>query len=167
MARPSFSEYWMKIAELTATRSTCDRAHVGCVLVRDNRQISAGYNGSITKQPHCCDVGCLVVNNHCVRTTHAEISSLITAARHGVSVLGCAAVITHFPCWNCFKSLLNAGISKIVFKQLYTNGMSREIYEAICACRSQVLIEDEGGMSIFHYTPKFENDVLMDLKLGA
>ena len=181
MARPSFSEYWMASAELAASRSTCDRAHVGCVLVKDNRQISAGYNGSISGQVHCDQAGHLLVNDRCQRTIHSEMNALLTAARHGISVAGTICFVTHFPCWGCFKALLNAGVNKIVFKEFKLGGYTRATYDAVIACRGQVSITDKAGMDLFLYTPIYEeksfgpnafiaangNDILKQLKLGV
>src|SRR3989338_7632482 len=84
--RPSWDEYFLKLAMLISERATCPRMHCGCVVVKNNRVLAAGYNGSIAGQPHCEDVGCLVENNHCVRTNHAEINALVQAAYQGANV---------------------------------------------------------------------------------
>lgn len=113
--RPDWDTYFMKIAYTVAERSTCDRAHVGCVLVREKRILTTGYNGSPVGQPHCDDVGHLMVDGHCVRTIHAEMNAIIQAALHGVSTKGATCYVTHFPCINCAKALVNAGIVRLVY----------------------------------------------------
>ena len=84
--RPSWDEYFMKLAMLASERATCPRMHCGCVLVRDRFVLATGYNGSIPGSPHCYDVGCLIVNEHCVRTNHAEINAICQASRHGINL---------------------------------------------------------------------------------
>jgi dCMP deaminase len=113
--RPTWDQYFIKIAMAVAERSTCDRAHVGAVLVRDKRILTTGFNGSPSGQPHCDTIGHLLVDGHCVRTIHAETNAIIQAALHGVSTKGAICYVTHFPCINCTKTLINAGIARIVF----------------------------------------------------
>src|SRR3972149_3897915 len=86
--RPTWDEYFLKLAMLASERSTCPRMHCGCVLVKDRFVLATGYNGSIPGQPHCEDEGCLIVDGHCVRTNHAEINALVQAAIHGVNIGG-------------------------------------------------------------------------------
>lgn len=118
--RKSWNEYFMDIAEIVATRSTCNRAEIGCLIVNDdNRIVSSGYNGSISGNPHCDDVGHTMRDGHCIATIHAEINALIYCAREGISVKDCVAYITHFPCLNCTKALIQAGIKKIYYKNDY------------------------------------------------
>jgi dCMP deaminase len=105
----------MKIAAAVSERSTCDRAMVGCVLVLEKRILTTGFNGSPSGQPHCDEVGHLMVDGHCVRTIHAETNAIIQAALHGVSTKGCTCYVTHFPCINCAKVLINAGIVRLVY----------------------------------------------------
>jgi dCMP deaminase len=109
----------MKIAYAVSERSTCDRAYVGCVLVRDKRILTTGFNGSPTGQPHCDEVGHLLVDGHCIRTIHAETNAIIQAALHGVSIKGSTCYVTHFPCINCTKVLINAGIIRLVYHIAY------------------------------------------------
>jgi len=109
----------MSIAELVSTRATCDRKHVGAVIVRDKEVLATGYNGSIAKTKHCDDIGHLMVNGHCVRTIHAEINAIAQAAKHGVSISGATIYVTAQPCWNCFKVIANSGIQKIFYKEDY------------------------------------------------
>lgn len=117
--RPDWDTYFLRIAQVVGERSTCDRAHVGCVLVVDKRILTAGYNGSPTGQEHCDDIGHLLVNGHCVRTIHAETNAIIQAALHGVSTRGATCYVTHFPCINCTKALINAGITRLVYETAY------------------------------------------------
>jgi len=117
--RPDWDSYFMKIAYAVSERSTCDRAFVGCVLVLDKRILTTGFNGSPVGQPHCDEVGHLLVDEHCVRTIHAETNAIIQAAVHGVSTRGCFCYVTHFPCLNCTKALINAGITRLVYHIAY------------------------------------------------
>jgi dCMP deaminase len=117
--RASWDAYFMDIAAKVATRATCPRASVGAVLVRDNRMLSAGYNGSPSGLPHCTDVDCLLENGHCVRTIHAEANAIIQAALHGISTEGATLYVSHLPCLSCTKMLINAGIWLIIFGDPY------------------------------------------------
>lgn len=111
--RIPWKQYFMMQALVIAQRSTCDRALVGSVLVKDNRIIGTGYNGSVTGEPHCDDVGHQLVDGHCVRTIHSEMNSLIQCARNGVSTDNTEIYVTHFPCYNCAKALVQAGTKRI------------------------------------------------------
>jgi len=95
VGRPTWNQYFAELATLTAARSTCPRASVGCVLVKDNRVVSTGYNGSAPGMPHCTDVGCFTEHNHCIRTIHAEVNAIAQAARTGVTTEGATAYVTH------------------------------------------------------------------------
>ena len=117
--RPDWDSYFMKIAAAVSERSTCDRAQVGCVLVLEKRILTTGFNGSPTGQPHCDEAGHLMVDGHCVRTINAETNAIIQAALHGVSTKGATCYVTHFPCINCSKALINAGISRLVYTNSY------------------------------------------------
>src|SRR5579872_4785379 len=125
--RPGWDEYFMQIARTVATRSTCPRATVGCVLTRDRRILTTGYNGAPSGVPHCTDVGCLLVNDHCQRATHAEANAIVQAALHGVSIEGATAYCTHQPCVNCSKLLISAGVRKIVFADAYPDPIAAEL----------------------------------------
>ncbi len=109
----------MGIAEIVATRSTCPRKMVGAVIVRDKNILSTGYNGSISGLPHCTEAGCMIENDHCVRTIHAEANAIIQAAKHGVNINDSTIYVTASPCWNCFKTIANSGIRRIVFGEFY------------------------------------------------
>lgn len=112
--RPTWDEYFLKLAMLASERSTCPRMHCGCVLVKDKFVLATGYNGSLPGLPHCDDVGCLIVDNHCVRTNHAEMNALTQAAIHGVNIKGSTAYITNMSCTTCAKALVAAGILRVV-----------------------------------------------------
>ena len=117
--RLSWESYFMNIAHEVATRSTCDRKHVGAVIVRDKTILSTGYNGSIKGLPHCNDAGHEMSDGHCIRTTHAEANAIVQAAKNGVAVNNSEIYVTASPCYNCFKLIANAGIRVIYYKELY------------------------------------------------
>lgn len=129
MHRLSWDEYFIKIAEVAALRGTCPRALVGCVLVRDNRVIALGYNGAPPGQNHCTDAGCLMVDNHCTRATHAEQNAIVQCALHGTSSRGATCYTTHFPCVTCAKMLIGAGVERVVYLHDYANGRGDEFFK--------------------------------------
>lgn len=117
--RASWDEYFMAIAREVATRSTCDRKHVGAVIVRDKMILTTGYNGSIRGLAHCDDDGHMMQDGHCVRTVHAEANAIAQAARNGVRLDGAGIYVTASPCFGCFKLIANSGLSRIVFGEFY------------------------------------------------
>jgi len=119
MARAKWPEYFMNIAKQVASRSTCDRKHVGSVIVRNKTILSTGYNGSIRGMPHCDETGHMMENDHCVATIHAEANAVLQAAKNGVMIEGAEVYITASPCWICFKMLANTGIKKIYYGEFY------------------------------------------------
>ncbi|MEO7330768.1 MAG: dCMP deaminase family protein [Minicystis sp.] len=119
MHRGSWDEYFMRIAVEVASRATCDRKHVGAVIVRDKSILATGYNGSIRGLGHCNEEGHLMEDGHCVRTIHAEANAIIQAARNGVRIDGATVYVTASPCWGCFKMIANAGLQRIVFGEFY------------------------------------------------
>lgn len=119
MTRKNWPEYFMDIATEVASRATCDRKSVGCVIVKDNRILSTGYNGSIVGSDHCNDVGHMMEDGHCVRVIHAELNAIIQAAKYGVSIDKSTCYVTASPCWNCFKALANSGIVHIIYNEFY------------------------------------------------
>lgn len=129
--RASWDEYFMRIAQQVATRATCDRKHVGAVIVRDRVILSTGYNGSIAGAPHCDDVGHMMENGHCVRTIHAEMNAVAQAAKNGVNINGSTIYITASPCWTCFKLLCNAGIKRICYAEFYRDERIVEAAEQV------------------------------------
>ncbi|MDQ0161275.1 ComE operon protein 2 [Bacillus alveayuensis] len=121
MERISWNQYFMAQSHLLALRSTCTRLAVGATIVRDKRIIAGGYNGSIAGGVHCTDVGCYVVDNHCVRTIHAEMNALLQCAKFGVPTEGAEIYVTHFPCLQCSKALIQAGIKQVYYAKNYKN----------------------------------------------
>ena len=117
--RVSWEQYFMNIAKEVATRSTCDRKHVGAVIVRRKTILSTGYNGSIKGLDHCDEVGHKMENTHCVRTIHAEANAIVQAARHGIRIEDSEIFVTASPCYDCFKMIANSGINKIYFGEFY------------------------------------------------
>ena len=109
--RPSWDEYFKEIAQVTATRSPCERLQVGCVLVLHNRIISQGYNGFLPG----CEHQSIVRDGHEQATVHAEQNAIADCAKRGVSCDGCTAYITHYPCIICCRMLLAAGIRSIKY----------------------------------------------------
>jgi len=133
--RPSWDDYFMKIAEEVSTRSTCLRRHVGAVVVKDRRILATGYNGAPQGIRHCGEVGCLREEqgvpsgekHELCRGLHAEQNAVIQAALHGVSIAGSTIYSTHKPCSLCAKILINAGIRKILFSDGYSDRLADEI----------------------------------------
>ena len=112
--RMGWDEYFYKMAAMASTRATCPRRHVGCVVVYDNRLLATGYNGSPPGEDHCDKYGCIMQDNHCVRTVHAEANAIAQAAAEGISLYGSTAYVTFQPCIVCCKLLLSAGVHKVV-----------------------------------------------------
>ena len=123
--RSSWDAYFIEIAKVVASRSTCDRKQVGAVITRENIILSTGYNGSIRSMPHCDEAGHQMVNGHCTNTVHAEANAIIQAAHTGVSIKDAVIYSTSSPCWNCFKLIANAGIKRIVYGKCYGLELSR------------------------------------------
>jgi len=133
--RPDFDEYFMNIAKIVATRSTCLRRQVGAVLVRDKRILATGYNGAPSGLPHCEEVGCVREKmgiprgerHEMCRGLHAEQNAIIQSALHGVSIAGAELYSTHHPCSVCAKMLINAGIKKVKIAEDYPDKMAKEL----------------------------------------
>ena len=126
--RPSWHQYFLTITRQVAERSTCLRAKVGAVIVRDKNILATGYNGAPAGLPHCTDVGCLVytsrtptgeVEENCFRTIHAEMNAIAQAAKNGSSIREGAIYITHTPCIHCLKVLVNTGIKNVYYESPY------------------------------------------------
>ena len=117
--RIGWDEYFMRIAIEVSGRSTCDRKHVGAVIVRERNILSTGYNGSVSGMPHCDDEGHMMENGHCIATIHAEANAIIQAAKNGVMINNAAIYTTASPCWNCFKLIVNSSMRKIYFGEFY------------------------------------------------
>ena len=126
--RPSWHQYFLTITRNVAERSTCTRAKVGAVIVRDKNILATGYNGAPAGMPHCIDAGCLVytsrtptgeVEENCFRTIHAEINAIAQAAKNGASIRDADIYITHTPCIHCLKVLINTGIRRVFYEHEY------------------------------------------------
>ena len=127
--RLNWDEYFMSMALLISIRSSCHRLHVGCIIVKNNRVISAGYNGFIAGLPHHS----VVRDGHEQNTVHAEQNAIVDAARRGVSLEGSTAYVTHYPCIHCAKLLAASGISNIYYHHDYKNNeIVEEILSPLC-----------------------------------
>jgi dCMP deaminase len=126
--RLSWHQYFLTITRQVAERSTCNRAKVGAVIVRDKNIIATGYNGAPAGMPHCTDAGCLIyqsktpdgeIEENCFRTIHAEINAIAQAAKNGANIKDASIYITHTPCIHCLKVLVNTGIKDIFYERPY------------------------------------------------
>lgn len=124
--RIPWDQYFMLQAILVASRSTCERLSVGSVLVRNKRVIACGYNGSVSGDVHCIDEGCYMVDGHCQRTIHAEMNAILQCAKFGESTDDAEIYVTDFPCLQCTKMLLQAGIKTIKYLREYHNSKYAE-----------------------------------------
>ena len=115
--RPSWDQYFKQLVEITSSRSSCDRLHVGCLFIKDNRIIAQGYNGYIAG----CEHKMIMRDNHNIGTIHAEQNAITDCAKRGVSCNECTAYITHYPCYNCMKLLVSSGIKEIKYINDYKN----------------------------------------------
>jgi len=150
MNRPTWDEYFMEMAELTAKRATCSRRQVGAVIVRDNRAVATGYNGAPRGLAHCEEIGgCMRQKlgipsgqrHELCRALHAEQNAIISAASMGNAIEGGTIYITHQPCVICAKMIVNAGIKRIVVREGYPDDLSKEIL-------------DEAGLNVEQMGPK-------------
>ncbi len=136
MERPDWDHYFMQIASVVATRSTCLRRQVGALLVLNKRILSTGYNGTPSGLSHCRDVGCLREElnvpsgerHELCRGLHAEQNAIIQAAIHGVAIKDSVLYCTHYPCAVCAKMLVNAGISTIILEDNYPDDLAKKIF---------------------------------------
>lgn len=143
--RPSWDEYFMRIALLASTRSTCLRRQVGAVIVKDKRVLSTGYNGSPSGLSHCLDVGCLREKlkipsgerHELCRAIHAEQNAIIQAATSGVSIEGATLYSTTYPCVLCAKMIINSGIITIYITDGYPDDLAKQMI-------------DEAGIKVNH-----------------
>lgn len=134
--RPTWHQYFLTITRNVAERSTCTRAKVGAVIVRDKNILATGYNGAPAGMPHCLDAGCLVytsrtpageLEENCFRTIHAEINAIAQAAKNGASIRDADIYITHTPCIHCVKVLINTGIRRIFYEREYKRTTIEEL----------------------------------------
>ena len=130
--RPSWDEYFLKLAMLVAERSTCLRHNVGAVLVKNKPVISTGYNGAPAGLAHCEEVGCLRekasvpsgMRHELCRGLHAEQNAIIQAAYHGIRIAGATLYCTNKPCVICSKMIINAGIRKVIYGDGYDDPLA-------------------------------------------
>lgn len=149
MSRPSWDAYFIALTNAVATRATCDRKHVGALIVQGRHIVATGYNGSPPGLAHCDEVGHQLVvtdgRSNCVRTTHAELNALLQAARYGVRVEGATLYVNTRPCWNCAKAIITAGVKRIVVDKPYDNdvidGKALEITLAQAGVEIEYLVE--------------------------
>jgi len=133
--RPSWDRYFMDIAAMAATRSTCLRRQVGAVIARDKRILATGYNGAPAGLRHCSEIGCIREKLHVAsgqrhelcRAIHAEQNAIIQASSSGVSLKDAVMYTTHHPCVLCSKIIINAGIRRVVYAQGYPDQLSRQV----------------------------------------
>lgn len=148
MKRIPWDQYFMAQSHLLALRSTCSRLMVGATIVRDKRMIAGGYNGSIAGGEHCIDEGCYVIDNHCVRTIHAEMNALLQCAKFGVQTDGAEIYVTHFPCLQCCKALIQAGIKAVYYAADYKNHpYAIELFRKASVEVEQVILEEKYALS--------------------
>jgi dCMP deaminase len=135
MARPSWDEYFMSLAHLAATRSTCLRRHVGAMIVKDRMVLSTGYNDTPRGMPNCGDGGCercrssqsTGVGLDTCLCLHAEQNAIIQAAYHGVGIAGATVYCTHQPCLTCAKMIINAGLVRMVYASAYPDPLAERV----------------------------------------
>ncbi len=134
--RLSWDQYFMTITQQVAERSTCNRAKVGAVIVRDRNILATGYNGAPVGMPHCTEAGCLIyesktpygeVEQNCFRTIHAEINAIAQAAKNGSNIKDSTIYVTHTPCIHCIKVLVNTGIKTVYYESPYKLDTLEEI----------------------------------------
>jgi dCMP deaminase len=133
--RPAWDAYFLAMAMIASTRSTCIRRRVGAVIVGEKRILATGYNGSPAGTRHCTDVGCLRQQleipsgerHEICRGSHAEMNAITQAASSGTSINGCGIYVTHEPCSICSKLLINSGCRRIVYMNPYPDELSRTL----------------------------------------
>lgn len=124
--RISWDEYWMTFAHVSSLRGTCNRKKVGAVIVKNNFIISTGYNGAVSGDPHCDEIGhdLQVLENkkeNCIRSVHAEENAILQAAKRGVGIEGSVIYTNTFPCWLCARKIISTGIFRVVYDDSYNN----------------------------------------------
>jgi dCMP deaminase len=134
MERPCIDDYFMEITHVVAKRSTCLREKVGCIIVRDKRILTTGYNGAPVNFPHCLEIGCLRderkikpgERHEICRAVHAEQNAIIQAALYGISIKDATMYSTHQPCILCAKMIINTGIKAVVYGRSYPDDLALE-----------------------------------------
>lgn len=137
--RPSWDEYFLKVADIVSDRATCDRGEAGCVIAKDKQILTTGYVGAPTGLPHCSEVGHQMKevthedgssSKHCVRTTHAEQNAIAQAAKMGISIQGATLYCKMTPCYTCAKMIINTGIERVVcMKDYHASEDTKRIFD--------------------------------------
>lgn len=135
--RPTWDQYFMQIANIIATRSTCLRRSVGAVLVKNKRIIATGYNGTLTKLPHCKITGCLRdkqkipsgQRQELCRGMHAEANALLFASTSGIDMHNATLYSTNQPCVSCAKMIIQAGIKRVLFEGTYPDQLALKLFK--------------------------------------
>jgi len=155
MPRPSWHAYFMTITRQVAERSTCLRAKVGAVIVRDRSILATGYNGSPAGLPHCTEAGCLIyesrtpdgdIEQNCYRTIHAEINAITQAAKNGSAIRDADIYVTHTPCIHCLKVLINTGIRAVYYEKEYKLHTVADLMKYARIKLVQVKVENSDGL---------------------
>jgi dCMP deaminase len=120
---------YSSMAHEVAKNATCPRLSVGAVLINDDRVIAIGYNGAPRGIPHCKDVGCTMVDNHCRAAVHAEQNAVANAAYGGSATKGSVMFVTHSPCDACLKIMINAGVERVIYSKYYKNEVAENLVE--------------------------------------
>jgi len=149
--RPNWHQTMMAVAETMSFRSTCPRAQTGCIIATpDNQILTTGYNGAPRGIAHCTDVGCDMLNGHCIRAIHAEQNALVQAARVGVSVRDGELYATHRPCIRCSNMIIQAGIASVIFREDYDTDRKLDAVTANFATAGVLLfkVDSQGLLSV-------------------
>lgn len=150
--RPSWDQYFMKITRVVAERSTCLRRQVGAVIVKGKRILATGYNGAPKDVRHCDEAGCIRQQKNIAsgerhelcRGIHAEQNAIIQAAMHGVPIRGSSIYCTHYPCVQCAKMIVNAGIKRVYYLEGYPDDLAKDIFGEAAVLPETVLLENVG-----------------------
>jgi dCMP deaminase len=137
--RPSWDEYFIKLTEVVGSRGTCDRVCVGAILIKDKRILATGYNGAPVGLPSCDEVGHEIrtlkgedgtISKHCIRTAHSELNAITNAARVGVAINGATLYCKMTPCYTCAKTIINAGIKRVVaINDYHASDLTKKIFK--------------------------------------
>ncbi|MFB4166536.1 ComE operon protein 2 [Virgibacillus sp. JSM 102003] len=166
MDRITWDQYYMAQSHLLALRSTCTRLMVGATIVREKRIIAGGYNGSVSGSVHCIDEGCYVIDGHCVRTVHAEANALLQCAKFGVPTEGAEMYVTHFPCLQCCKQIIQSGIKTVYYAEDYKNhSYAVELFEDAGVQTKKVKLTYLAVDTQYREKEAYINNLLQELKL--
>jgi len=139
--RPGWDDFWFMLALAYSTRGTCDRLRTACLIVKNKRLVGAGYNGSPNKQPHCDDVGHLMIDNHCERTLHGEENAIINTNKR--DLFQATAYIIGTPCYRCTKLLVNSGVKQIKYLGQYSNSRGKQYIKKLTQTAGVKLIQSK------------------------